>query len=94
MILPHNYMCWKFYRFSNLYFRWRSHRCEVRDLDPGLSISTVGGVIKSFAGLNNWYGISGTTTFTVSGNVTGDTTFTVVTEVVIVQRPVSLIQLL
>ena len=73
-------MCRKFYRFSNFYIWWGSSGVEVRDLDPGLSISTVGGAITNpFAGLNNWYGISGTTTFTISGNVTGDTTFTVVT---------------
>ena len=67
---------------------------EVRDLDPGLSITTVGGAITNpFAGLNNWYGVSGTTTFTISGNVTGDTTFTVVTRVVVVQRLVLHIQL-
>ena len=53
---------------------------EVRDLDPGLSISAPGGVVTNpFAGLGNWYGVGGTSTFTISGNVTGDTTFTVVT---------------
>ena len=53
---------------------------EVRDLDPGLSISAPGGTVTNpFAGLNNWYEIGGTSTFTISGNVTGDTTFTVVT---------------
>ena len=53
---------------------------EVRDLDPGLNISAPGGVVTNpFAGLNNWYEIGGTSTFTISGNVSGDTTFTIVT---------------
>ena len=53
---------------------------EVRDLDPGLTIDALAGVVTNpFAGLNNWYEVGGTTTFTISGDVTGDTTFTIVT---------------
>ena len=37
-------------------------------------------VTNPFAGLGNWYAISATSTFTVSGNVGGDTTFTIVTQ--------------
>ena len=41
---------------------------EVRDLDPGLSITAPGGVVTNpFAGLNNWYEIGGASTLQFLG---------------------------
>jgi len=46
---------------------------EVQDLDPGLTVVSQGGgtVTNTLYGLPNWYEVGGTSTFTISGNVTG-----------------------
>ena len=55
---------------------------EIRDLDPGLIVtSTPGAVITNpFGGLANWWQVSGTNTFTVSGTISGPNTVEFVTD--------------
>ena len=55
---------------------------EIRDLDPGLVVtSTPGAVITNpFGGLANWWQVSGTNTFTVSGTISGPNTVEFVTD--------------
>ena len=54
---------------------------EVQDLDPGLTVVPQGGgiVTNTLYGLPNWYEVGGTSTFTIAGNVTGPSTFRLIT---------------
>ena len=54
---------------------------EVQDLDPGLTVVPQGGgtLTNTLYGLPNWYEVGGTSTFTISGNVTGPSTFRLIT---------------
>ncbi|MEN8812741.1 MAG: hypothetical protein ABF277_05460 [Candidatus Arcticimaribacter sp.] len=55
---------------------------EVQNLDTGLSVVPQGGgiVTNTLYGLPNWYEVGGTSTFTISGNVTGPSTFNIITK--------------
>ena len=53
---------------------------EIRDLDNNLTISAPGGVVTNpFNGQADWYLVSGTSTFTISGSVSGPTNIQFVT---------------
>ena len=54
---------------------------EIRNLDTNLTITPLGGgAVNAIAGLNGWYTISGTNTFTISGNASTTTNFTIITQ--------------
>ncbi|MDB4186975.1 gliding motility-associated C-terminal domain-containing protein [Flavobacteriaceae bacterium] len=53
---------------------------EIRNLDPGLTLTAPGGIITNpFGGLTDSYEVSGTNTFTISGAVAGVTTIDFIT---------------